>query len=157
MRGLGAVVVLYLVGVLVYFARLELELYRTHAVELEVANLGPNYTNAIQLRDRFMVLKGREELKFAALDCWKTVAELLPESVTLDGYNFSEGKKLTLSGSAPSDQVKRLLDFDSDIRKAVVNGQPLFDPNAGDHLTYHSSPNGVTWSCVLELKRSEAL
>ena len=74
-----------------------------------------------------------------------------------DLLNFS-GKKLTLSGSAPADQVKRLLDFDSDIRKAVVNGQPLFDPNAGDHVTYRSGPGGnVNWSCVLELKRSESL
>jgi hypothetical protein len=158
MRGLGAVVALYLVGVLVYFARLELELYRTHSVEQRVADLGPTYTNAIQLRDRFKVLKDRQELKFAALDCWKVVAELLPDGVILDGYSFSEGKKLTLSGSAPADQVKRLLDFDADIRKAVVNGQPLFDPNAGDHVTYHSGPGGaLSWSCVLELKRSEAL
>ena len=104
------------------------------------------------------MLKDRQELKFAALDCWKTVAELLPDGVTLEGYNFSEGKKLTLSGSAPADQVKRLLDFDADIRKAVVNGQPLFDPTAGDHVTYRSAAGGtVNWSCVLELKRSEAL
>ena len=104
-----------------------------------MADLGPTYTNAIQLRDRFKVLKDRQELKFAALDCWKTVAELLPDGVTLEGYNFSDGKKLTLSGSAPADQVKRLLDFDADIRKAAVNGQPLFDPNAGDHVTYRSA------------------
>ena len=157
MRGLGAVVALYLVGVLVYFARLQWELYRTNTVEQQVAELGPNYTNSIQLRDRFKVLKERQELKFAALECWKTVAELLPDGVTLDGYNFNDGKKLTLSGSAPADQVKRLLDFDADIRKAVVNGQLLFDPNAGDHVTYRSAPSGVSWSCVLELKRSEAL
>jgi len=158
MRGLGAVVALYLAGVLVYFARLQVELYRTRAVEQEVVELGPTYTNAIQLRDRFKVLKDRQELKFAALDCWKTVAELLPDGVTLDGYNFSDGKKLTLSGSAPADQVKRLLDFDSDVRKAVINGQPLFDPNAGDHVTYRSAAGGtVSWSCVLELKRSEVL
>jgi hypothetical protein len=157
MRGLGAVVALYLIGVLVYFARLQLELYRTHAVEQKVAELGPTFTNAIQMRDRFKVLKDRQELKYAALDCWKVVAELLPDGVTLDGYNFSDGKKLTLSGSAPADQTKRLLDFDSDIRKAVVNGQPLFDPNAGDHVTWHSAPGGVSWSCVVELKRAEAL
>ena len=158
MRGLGAVVVLYLLGVLVYFGRLQVELYRTSTVERRVADLGPTYTNAIQLRDRYKVLKDRQELKYAALDCWKTVAELLPDVILLDGYNFSDGKKLTLSGSAPADQVKRLLDFDSDIRKAVVNGQPLFDPNAGDHVTYRSGPGGnVNWSCVLELKRSEAL
>ena len=158
MRGLGAIVALYLVGVMVYFARLQWELFRTHAVEQTVAEIGPSYTNSIELRDRFRVLKDRQELKYAALDCWKTVAELLPDGVTLDGYNFSDGKKLTLSGTAPGDQVKRLLDFDADIRKAAVNGQPLFDPNAGDHVTYRSGPGGaVSWSCVLELKRSEAL
>lgn len=158
MRGLAAVVVLYVIGVLVYFARLEVELYRTNAVEQQVASLGPTYTNALQLRDRFIVLKEGQDLKFAALDCWKTVAELLPDGVTLEGFSFSEGKKLTLSGSAPADQVKRLLDFDADIRKAPVKGQPLFDPIAGDHVTYHSAAAGtVSWSCVLELKRSEAL
>ena len=158
MRGLGALVVLYLLGVLVYFARLQVELYRTHAVEQQVADRGPLYTNSIQLRDRFKVLKDRQELKYAALDCWKTVAELLPDGITLEGFSFSEGKKLTLSGTAPADQVKRLLDFDADIRKAAANGQPLFDPNAGDHVTYRSAAAGnVSWSCVLELKRTEAL
>jgi hypothetical protein len=158
MRGLGAVVVLYLLGVMVYFARLQVELYRTNAVEQQVATLGPTYTNAIQLRDRFKVLKERQDLKFAALECWKSVAELLPDGITLEGFSFSDGKKLTLSGSAPADQVKRLLDFDADIRKVPVNGQPLFDPIAGDHITYRSAATGtVSWSCVLELKRSEAL
>jgi hypothetical protein len=159
MRGLGAVLALYLVGVLIYFARLQVELYRTRAVEQKVAELGPTYTNAIQLRDRFKVLKERQELKYAALDCWKTVAELLPDGVTLEGYTFSEGKKLTLTGTAPKDQATRLVvDFDKDIRNAVVNGQALFDQNAGDHVTYRDSAGGnVTWGCVLELKRAEAL
>ena len=40
MRGLGAVVGLYMLGVLVYFGRLELELYRTNAVEQQVAAKG---------------------------------------------------------------------------------------------------------------------
>ncbi len=157
MRGLGAVVVLYLLGVLVYFGRLQLELYRTHIVEQQVAERGPVYTNALQLRDKFLVLKDRQDLKFAALDCWKVVAELLPDGVTLEGYNFSEGKKLTLSGTAPKDQTKRLLDFDADIRKVAPNGQPLFDPNAGDHVTWDERGGIVSWHCVLELKRTEVL
>jgi hypothetical protein len=158
MRGLGAVVGLYLVGVLIYFARLEVELYRTNAVEQQVAELGPTYTNALRLKAKYQVLKDRQDLKYAALDCWKVVAELLPEGVTLDGFNFSDGKKLTLSGNVPSDQVKRLWDFDADIRKAAVNGQPLFDANGGDHISYHDGPGGTkTWNCVLELKRKEAL
>jgi hypothetical protein len=157
MRGLGAVVALYLVFVLVYFARLEWELYGTRAVEQDVASRGPIYTNALQLKAKYQVLKDRQDLKFAALDCWKTVAELLPDGVTLDGYNFSDGRKLTLSGSAPADQTKRLLDFDSDIRKVVVNGQPLFDPNGGDHVTWDVRGTVANWHCVLELKRTEAL
>jgi hypothetical protein len=157
MRGLGAVVALYLVGVLIYFARLQVELYRTRAVEQDAAERGPIYTNALQLKAKFQVLKDRQDLKYAALDCWKTVAELLPDGVTLDGYNFNDGRKLTLSGSAPSDQTKRLLDFDSDIRKVVVNGQPLFDPNAGGHVTWDVRGNLAIWHCVLELKRTEAL
>lgn len=157
MRGLGAVVALYLVFVLVYFARLQLELYRTRAVEDKMAESGLSYTNALQLKAKYQVLKDNQELKFAALDCWKTVAELLPDGVTLDGYNFSEGKKLTLSGSAPADQTKRLLDFDSDIRKAAVDGQPLFDPNAGDHVTWDVRGTIANWHCVLELKRTGAL
>jgi Na+-transporting methylmalonyl-CoA/oxaloacetate decarboxylase gamma subunit len=157
MRSLGAVVLLYVIGVLVYFARLQVELYRTSAVEGLAAERGPIYTNALQLKAKFQVLKDRQDLKFAALDCWKVVAELLPDGVTLDGYTFSEGKKLTLSGSAPADQTKQLLDFDADIRKVAPNGQLLFDSNAGDHVQWDVRGNVANWHCVLELKRSEAL
>jgi hypothetical protein len=157
MRGLGAVVALYLVGVLVYFGRLQWELYGTHQVEAKMAEQGPIYTNALQLKAKFQVLKDRQDLKFAALDCWKAVAELLPDGVTLEGYTFSDGKKLTLSGKAASDQTKRLLDFDADIRKVAPGGQPLFDANAGDHVTWDSRGAEVYWHCVLELKRTEAL
>jgi hypothetical protein len=157
MRSLGAVVLLYVLGVLVYFARLELELYRTNAVEQLATQRGPIYTNALQSKAKFEVLKDRQDLKFAALDCWKVVAELLPDGVTLDGYNFSEGKKLTLSGSAPADQTKQLLDFDADIRKVAPNGQLLFDPNTGDHVQWEVRGNVANWHCVLELKRSESL
>jgi len=157
MRGLGAVVALYLVGVLIYFGRLQWELYYTHAAERDVAERGPVYTNALQFKAKFQVLKDRQDLKFAALDCWKVVAELLPDGVTLEGYNFSDGRKLTLSGKAPADQTKRLLDFDADIRKVAPNGQLLFDPTAGDHVTWDTRGGEVNWHCVLELKRTEAL
>jgi hypothetical protein len=157
MGGLGALVVLYLAGVLVYFARLEWELYGTHAVEQKVAERGPVYTNALQLKAKYEVLTTREDLKFAALDCWKAVAELLPDGVTLEGFNFANGEKLTLNGTAPSDQTKRLLDFDNDIRKVAPKGQPLFDPNKGEHVTWDARGGVVSWRCMLELKRTEGL
>jgi hypothetical protein len=159
MRGIGALIGLYLVGVLVYFARLQFELYRTSRVEQQVAQVGPIYTNAIQLKAKCQVLKDRQDWKWAALDCWKAIAELLPDGVTLDGFNLTEGKRLALNGSAPAGQEKRLLDFDKDIRKAPgKDNLPLFDPNEGEHVTWHAGPNGtVVWNCILELRRSEVL
>jgi len=156
MRGLGAIVALYLAGVLIYFARLQVELYRTHAVEQQAAERGPIFTNALQLKAKLQVLKDRQDLKFAALDCWKAVAELLPDGVTLESYNFSEGKKLTLSGTAPADQTKLLTAFHDDIRKVAPNGQLLFNPNTPP-LTWERRGETVSWHCVLELRRTEAL
>jgi len=158
MRGLGTVIALYLLGVMVYFAWLQFALMGTTKVEQEVANLGPTYTNALQLKARFQVLKDRQDLKWAALECWKAVADVLPDGVTLTGYNFSDGKRLSLSGTATGDQSQQLQDFDRDIRSYLVNNQPLFDANAGDHVTYRQGQgNTLTWSCILELKRVEAL
>jgi hypothetical protein len=158
MRGLGTVIAVYLFGVMIYFAWLQFAQMGTSKVEQEVANLGPTYTNALQLKARFEVLKTTQELKYAALDCWKAVAEVMPDGVTLEGYNFNDGKRLTLNGTAPSDQAKQLTEFDKNLRSATVNGQQLFDPLAGEHLTYHNTqPNTVGWSCVLELKKGDTL
>ena len=159
MRGLGSVVALYLFGVMIYFAWLQFAQMGTSKVELQVANLGPTYTNTLQLKARYEVLKTRQDLKSAALDCWKAIAELLPDGVTLEGYSFNDGKRLSINGSAPEDQAKGLTDFDADIRRArLPDGQPLFDSLAGEHLTYHKSANNtVSWSCVLELKKGDTL
>jgi hypothetical protein len=155
MRGLLAVGVVYLLYVAGYMARLSYATYGTQAKEAEVALLGPTYTNAIQLRDRYKVLKERQELKYAALDCWDTTARLLPENVTLTSINFSEGRLLHLSGNAPADQTQKLLNFERDIRRASVNGQPLFDSAKGDSIQWRMQGPIVTWSLALELKRVE--
>ena len=155
MRGLLAVGALYLVGVAVYMVALGYSTIQTQRVESQVAELGPTYTNSIQLRDRYKVLKDRQELKFASLDCWDTTARLLPENTTLEGFTFSEGKKLKLDGTAPADQIQSLLDFERELRRATVNGQLLFDSSRGDSLQFHAQGNNAMWTLVLELKRSE--
>ena len=94
--------------------------FRVGRVEARVAGLGTDYTNAIQLRERYEVLKTRQELKFAALDCWKATAELLPESTQLDGFSFSDGRRLALNGSAPADSVKDVIQFYGAMRKATA-------------------------------------
>jgi hypothetical protein len=159
MRGLLAVGALYVVGVVIYLAALQFLLFRTRAVEAEVADRGPAYTNAIQLKARLQVLTDRQNLKYAALDCWKTVAEQMPEGLTLEGWNFTDGRKLSLNGTVPADQVQQLVDnFYPAMRKAPRDKDRLFDTSKpGENLNYSQiTPGNYRWSFALELKRTEA-
>jgi hypothetical protein len=157
LRGLAAVVVLYLVGVLVYALALGIKTMRTRSVENQAVALSNNYTNAIQLKAKYEALKEGQDLKFAALDCWQAVANVLPEAVTLDAITFSDGRKLTLNGTAPNGEGKSVLDFFDQLRKRKTGGQPLFDTAKGDSAPRSGTgPGGViNWNFTLELKRAE--
>lgn len=152
--GAGAV---YMVGVAIFFAALSVQSFRASSVEKEVKGLSQQYTNAIQLRDRYKVLKDRQELKFAALDSWKAVAELMPESLGLESFSLADGRTLRLNGTVPASQATEVYDFYDTIRKTVVNGQPLFAADKGSLGSMGTMPGGTmqSWSCVLELKRAE--
>jgi hypothetical protein len=157
LRGLAAVVVLYLVGVAVYALALGFKSMRTRSVEKHIAELSDQYTNAIHLKAKYEALKEGQDLKFAALDSWKAVADVLPEAVTLDAINFSDGHSLRLNGTAPSGEDKSVLDFFNQLRKQKVGDQPLFDTDKGDGAPRSGTgPGGViNWNFNLELKRVE--
>lgn len=158
MRGLGAVVSVYVVGVVIYLAALGVFGWRTSSVETKAKNLGPAYTNAMQLTARLEVLKDRQALKYAALDSWKAVAETLPGELQLEGFNFSDGRKLMLNGTAPAGSEKAILDFTDELRKVrtAVDGQLLFDPAKTEPPNYTTSPGGgLAWRFNWELKRTE--
>ena len=156
-RGALAVVALYLIGVAIYFGIVGFQDYRVGQVETKIAGLGEDYTNTIQLRERYQVLKTRKELKFAALDCWKTLSENQPETVTLETFGFSNGRKLVLNGTAPQENNSDVLKMYADMRKATINGQPLFSFTGGKEPELRLGPGGtiVNWNFTLELKRTE--
>ena len=136
LRGLFAAGIVYAVCVAVYFCATTALGYKTHQVEQQVADIGDNYTNALQLKARYDILKERQDLKYAALDCWKIVAEQLPEGISLARFSFDDGQKVSLSGTVTPDQISEITDnFYDPIRKAQVNGRPMFD--GGEQLTYH--------------------
>jgi hypothetical protein len=156
-RGMFAVGFLYFVIVGIYLAAVNVQDYRVSSVEARVEGLSEDYTNALQLKARLQVLKTREDLKFAALDCWRVTAELLPETLTLDSFAFADGRKLDLNGTAPADSVGDVNKFYGEMRKYLVNGQPMFDFNKGKALSTRVGPGGlVNWNFGLELKRVEA-
>lgn len=155
-RGMFAVGAVYLLVVAIYLGAVGVQEYRVGKVESYVEGLGPTYTNALQLRERLQILKTREELKFAALDCWKITAELLPDTLTLDTFAFADGRRLRLSGTAPGDAANDVISFYRDIQKATLNGQSLFDFTKGQPLSSVAGMGGaVNWNFTLELKRTE--
>src|SRR5262249_45835627 len=153
------VVVLYLIGLLIYGVAVGFASYRTGQVEREVAVLGPAYTNVIKLKAQYEILKDRQDLKYAGLNCWKAVAELMPDSITLDSLVFSEGRKLTLHGTAPADQTSKLNAFDAALRrKTEVESKQLLFETFGESISWQTSaPGTVRWNVTLQLKRTEEI
>jgi hypothetical protein len=150
LRGLVAVGLLYAVGVAIYFCATAVLGYQTGKVEQQVAHLSGSYTNSQQTLARYKVLKERQDLKYAALDCWKLVADLLPEGISLQRFSFGDGQKLTLSGTVTPEQITPITDFYDALRKSKVNGEPMFRAG-GEPISYRQFANQVNWNFSLEL------
>jgi hypothetical protein len=157
LRGLVTTGVLYAIGVAIYFCAVGLLTIQTQKVEKGVADISGSYTNALQLKAQYDVLKERQELKYAALDCWKIVAEQLPPNITLQRFSFAGGKKLSLSGTAAPDQVNTLFDFNTAMQKVTANGRPMFNSQGGEPVNPHPVGNAVTWSFSLQLQNAEGI
>jgi hypothetical protein len=155
LRGLMATGVLYAVAVVIYFCAVGLLGIQTNKVEQQLAGISGSYTNVLKLKAQYDVLKERQDLKYAALDCWKLVAENLPAGIVLQRFSFGNGQTLSLSGSATTDQVTAITDFYDALRKAQLNGQPMFSLIGGEPLSYRLAGGQESWNFALALKRSE--
>ncbi|HEX3628683.1 MAG TPA: hypothetical protein VH280_25010 [Verrucomicrobiae bacterium] len=156
LHGLYAAGVLYLVYVAFYFGMVQLRGMQYDKVQGQVAALTDSYNNAMQLQGRYAVLQERENLKFAALDCWKVVADNLPEGINLDRFGFGSGDTLAIAGSAPQDQVRPLTDFGGVLQKAKrPDGNAMFKPS--EPMGYHMYQNHVDWNLSLHLEQQDAL
>jgi hypothetical protein len=156
MRGLLAVAAIYMLGVAIYGVALGFAIVRTRGVEKTVESLGLQYTNSVQLKARYQILKDRQELKFAALDCWNWTARHLPDSATLETMSFIDGKRLALNGRSPASQTKDIIEFEADMRKATsTNGDLIFEPGSGDHMSYQVQGADIRWNFSLWLKRAD--
>ncbi|MCL5098038.1 MAG: hypothetical protein M1608_11030 [Candidatus Omnitrophica bacterium] len=160
MRGLGALGVLYLAGLVVYFSALQVVNFKQHMVEAQVTKLHGAYTNAMQLKARLQVMQDQVNLKFAALECYKAAAELLPPELTLTDLTFQQGKTLTLHGDAPADQANKILEYNkalSQVHVAGNNGPLLFSKVLPYNSTTRPGAGGmqIVWSFSCELTQTE--
>jgi hypothetical protein len=157
LRGLFYAGALYAFFCVVYFCATAVLEYRVTGVEKKVAALAGSYTNSLQLKACYDILKERQQLKYAALDCWQWVAEDLPPAIALQRFSFADGQRVTLGGTAPQDQVNTLFDFNTALKKKKVNGQFVFDQQKGDTVNPRVAGNNLeSWSLSLDLLHTEA-
>ncbi len=154
-RGLGAVVGAYAAIVMLYFFAAQYQEMKTGDVERSVRMSSTSYTNALQVKAKLQVLQDRQALKFASLDCWKTVAELLPESLTLNSLDVKGGRTLTLTGQAPTDQGKLVTEFNEALRKATRAGVPMFEKVDIASTRLNPDKTTMSWSFACDLASGE--
>jgi hypothetical protein len=152
-RSLMSVVVLYALGVVFYFGMLYVFQIKDDAVKKDLVNMGPGYTNSMRDVEQIRILRDRDALKFAALDCLKAVAENVPESITMDNVYFRHGK-LELRGTVVAENQEDVGNFNDALRGAKdQNDVPLFTDVTPQTIMV-SGTNGV-WSFTCILKGGE--
>jgi Tfp pilus assembly protein PilN len=156
MRGLGALVALYVAGVMVYFAALEVIKFQTHRVEQQIAKISGSHTNALQLKARGQVLQEQFDLKYAALDCWKAITENLPQELTLQSIAFNQAGLVNLNGIAT--EQSKVLDYMADLGKVVVRDKPLFSKVSPQSIRTGPGvlgPQTISWRIECDRQRWE--
>lgn len=103
----------------------------------------------------YQILNGRRHLRYAALDCYILATEGLPAGWTLEALSFEGGKRLSLSGQAPADQVSSLEDVRTKLEAAKDSaGEDLFRPSASQATMRIAEParTNFSWSIQLYLR-----
>ena len=155
MRALGAVLAIYLMGVMLFMAALTWQKSSADNLVNKAAAMSQRYTNALRLGNQLQILRDREALKFASLDCWKITAELLPTGFNMESFDFKDGRSLRLHGSASQDLGNKVAAFGDELRKYKTDDGQLFFSSVDPGKT-QLTPNGmVEWSFSAELARTE--
>jgi hypothetical protein len=156
MRGLFAVIGLYVVGVAIYLVAVQFLSFKTEKFEAQVKEQGPSYTNSLQLIAKHDVLKQRQELKYAALDCYLLAAANLPDTLSLESLNFSDGKRVGFAGTGPAGAAGDALSFWEAMGKAEIE-QKKFFKTASPSEGYRADTQGGTlrWNFALDLSHTE--
>ncbi|HEX7862334.1 MAG TPA: hypothetical protein VF773_18500 [Verrucomicrobiae bacterium] len=157
MRGLGAVVALYVAGVFIYMIALQVVNYQASSVKTELAGLGNSYTNVLRLKERVAVLQEQLNLKYAALDCIKLAAEHLPADFNLVNLRFSRDGTLQLIGTAPTGQEQAVIDYNEAIRNATLDGKKMFRDVSPPNFPSRAGSQVVNWNFDARLNLLEPL
>ncbi len=155
MRALAAMVMIYILCAGVYLGFVNYSAYQHGKITTEMASIGPNYTNTVQAREKLKVLQDTLELQYAALECYKSVAETLPPELTLNNINFERGRKVTFFGTAGTEDRGLVLDFNSKLIDYSVRGQRLFSKVNPPNSQFQPGQTVLSWNFSADLKRTD--
>ncbi|HMJ90916.1 MAG TPA: hypothetical protein VK530_13930 [Candidatus Acidoferrum sp.] len=157
MRLIGALIVLYLLFAVVYIGALEWRKTKVAGYESQKRGLEGAYTNALQLKARVRVMEDQLNLQFAALRCYKAVAENLPDGLTLDSMSFQRGRSVLVFGSGDSGAQAVVNEFNDKLRKHTVENELLFSRVNVPNIRSATTAAGPTlsWNFQCDLKNAE--
>jgi hypothetical protein len=141
---------------LVYTGFAKVAEFRYGNLQAEAASLGVQYTNTMQLKEMVMVMQDTLDLQYAALECYRAIAQDLPPELTLRTIRFDQGRKVTYSGWASPDDRPKILELNEKMLRATMRDQPLFARvNTPDIRPAPGTGQTVSWSFACELKKAE--
>jgi hypothetical protein len=157
MRALGALVMAYVFGVIIYMVALQFYTFKDSGLKTQIASIANSYTNVLKLKERVGVMEEQLTMKYAALDCWKVASELLPEGFNLVNLVLgNRGRTMRLEGTAPPDQRDKVIEFNDAVRKAEINGKPLFKDVTPPNMNARSGSQNISWNFECRLNVSDA-
>jgi hypothetical protein len=148
---LGAVLSAYVIGVILYVAALQVVKFQHQRIEDSVKQIANSYTNAFQMKKRVEILEQQANLKFAALDAWKTAAVELPQELQLSSLVISGGKKMTLFGTGPQNASEAVNDYNTRITRTTINGQKVSATPPDTRLTGPAGSQTLNWNFVVTI------
>ena len=157
MRLLFVLVGFYVLAVIGYMGAVQVRGLSADQAELQRSSLATQYTNTMKIKAQLEILQNREALKFAALDCWKVAARLLPDDVTIQSMDFRDGKIFSISGVAPADKNEAITEFNANLRKATLHDQQMFERVDLPQIKLNPGNVTLTWNFSCELARAEEL
>ena len=156
MRTLGAIVVLYIIGVVIYLGGVWYTGHKLGGIRDELAVVGPTYTNTVQIREKLKVLQDTLELQYAALESYLSVAKTLPPELTLNNINFERGRKVTFFGTATAEDRSKVNDFNAALIEYEAKGQRFFAKVNPPNMQTQPGQATMNWNFSCDLKRTDA-
>lgn len=145
MRAVGALIVIYMIGVGCYFGWLQYLGIQRDEVDGQIAALADDYEKVKEMRTQIEIQEKQISLRYASLDAWKAIAETLPADLTLTSFSFTRGSRVALAGTARNRQSVKVTDFNEDLSNYAINGAPLFK-DVGPASIQMQANGQISWS-----------